>query len=235
MEYFSLFLKSRKNSVRDGLRYSVASVFLASALCMPVLAQWGGFGGGFGYNRGGFASTAGQAASYGMSETMRAQGFQAIQNSEAAKNWEDVKTKEIDNRQKWTDTYFDMRKTNREARAAENGPQITHDQAIRMAAMGAPPRLISTQLDPVTGHIQYPLVLQDDLFKPYRDELDEMFAKRASSGGSVSFGDLQDIQTTVSKFTDALKEHVDKYPAGPYGQARTFLDSLKHEALMPST
>lgn len=231
MEYFVLFFR-KGNSLRDGLRYSVAMIVLTSAFGIPALAQWGGFGG---YRRGGYASTAGQAASYGMSEMMRAQGYENLQNSEASKNWEDAKTKQIQNRQLWTDTYFDMRKTNREARAAEAGPLITHDQAIRMAAMGAPPRLISTQLDPVTGHIQYPMVLQDDLFKPYREELDKMFAKRASSGGSVSFGDLQDIQTTVAKFTDALKEHVDKYPAGAYGQARTFLDSLKHEASMPSS
>lgn len=63
---------------------------------------------------GGYASTAGQAAAYGLSDVIRSEGYANLQNSEAAKNWEDAKTKEIDNRQKWTNTYFDMRRTNKE-------------------------------------------------------------------------------------------------------------------------
>ena len=43
-------------------------------------AQWGG---GMGFNRGGYASTAGQAAAYGMSEMARARGSENLQNSEA--------------------------------------------------------------------------------------------------------------------------------------------------------
>ena len=71
------------------------------------------YGGGFGFNRGGYASTAGQGAAYGMSEMMRAQGYQNLQNSEAAKNWQESKTLEMQNRMRWTETYFEMRKTNR--------------------------------------------------------------------------------------------------------------------------
>jgi hypothetical protein len=169
-----------------------------------------------------------------MSEMMRAQGYQNLENSEAAKNWEEAKTLEIQNRMRWTETYFEMRKTNRDARTAEAGPPVTQEQAIRMAKMSSPRRLGSTQLDPVTGHIEYPLLLQDDIYSPYRHELDSLFAKRAATGGSIQYSEYQAIQTTVSKFVDALKEHVDKYPAGDYGRARTFLNSLAHEASLPS-
>jgi hypothetical protein len=190
--------------------------------------------GGFGFNRGGYASTAAQGADYGMSEMMRAQGYQNLQNSEAAKNWEDAKTLEIQNRLRWTETYFDMRKENRENRAEENGPPVTPEQAIRMAKMAAPRRLRSTELDPVTGHIQYPLVLTDTVFKPYREELDPLFAHRAQTGGSLQYSDYQTIQNTITKFIDALKTRVTEYPAGEYGKARTFLDSLAREASMPA-
>ena len=196
----------------------------------PAAAQWGGMG----YNRGGYASTAGQAAAYGMSEMMRAQGTQNLENSEAAKNWQDAKTQEIQNRMRWTETYFEMRKSNKESRAAEAGPPVTQEQAIRMAKMTAPPRLVSTQLDPVTGHIEYPLVLQDTIFKPYRAELDKLFAHRASSGGSLQYEQYQEIQRTVSKFIDVLKDNVGNYAAGDYGKARTYLNSLAHESRFPS-
>lgn len=194
-------------------------------------AQWGG---GMGYNRGGYASTAGQAAAYGMSEMARARGAENLQNSEAAKNWQEAKTLDIQNRLRWTETYFDMREENRDRRAEEAGPRVTQDQAIRMARMAAPPRLGSTQLDPVTGHIEYPLILTDDSYAAYRNRLDSLFAHRAETGGSIQFSDYQAIQQTVSKFVDALKQRVKDYPAGDYGRARTFLDSLAHEASMPA-
>jgi hypothetical protein len=141
---------------------------------------------------------------------------------------------EIDNKMKWTETYFEMRKTNREARAAEAGPPVTQEQAIRMAKMAAPPRLGSTQLDPVTGHIEYPIVLRDDIFAPNRQELDSLFAKRAASGGSVQYEEIREMQDAVSKFIDVLRQNVGNFAAGDYGRARTFLDSLAREARMPA-
>jgi hypothetical protein len=194
-------------------------------------AQWG-FGRG---GMGGYASTAAQAADYGMAQVVRAAGYAHQQNSQAANNWEDAKTKEIDNREKWTNTYFDMRKTNREARAEERGPAITQEQAIRLANTRAPSRLTSLELDPVTGHITYPLVLTDSVFDPYRQNVDRLFAERATSGGSVSYDQFQEIQQAVNDFAEALKQRVDKYAAGDYGSARTFLTSLAHEARFPGS
>lgn len=200
--------------------------------CMlPACAQWGG---GWGFNRGGYASTAGQAAAYGMSEVLRAQGYQNLQNSEAAKNWEEAKTLEMQNRLRWTETYFDMRKVNREARAAERGPPVTQEQAIRWAKMAAPARLKTTDLDPVTGHINYPLLLTQDIYSPYRDRLDSLFSERAASGGSLRYEQFQDIQKTVADFIEALKQRVSEYNAGDYGVARTFLNSLANEARQPA-
>jgi len=73
-------------------------------------AKWGGgWGGGFG---GGWASTAQQGADMGLAEVVRAQGYANLKNSEAAKNWEEAKTMEMQNRLRWTETYFEMRKVN---------------------------------------------------------------------------------------------------------------------------
>ena len=148
----------------------LCGIFCWILLVLPVAAQMGGMG-RRGWGGGNFASTAQQGAAYGMASTMRAQGYQNLQNSEAAVNLQSAQSQQIDNRKKWTETYFDMRKTNRQARADEAPSRISHEDAIRLAKSVAPPRLSSTQLDPVTGHIQYPLVLQDSIFTPYRSEL----------------------------------------------------------------
>lgn len=210
----------------------VVLVALVGGLWAPSAhAQWGG---GWGFNRGGYASTAGQAAAYGMSEVLRAEGYNNLQNSEAAKNWEEAKTLDMQNRLRWTETYFEMRRVNREARAAERGPPVTQEQTIRWAKMAAPARLKTTDLDPVTGHINYPLLLTQDIYSPYRDRLDTLFSERAASGGSLRYEQFQDIQSTVTAFIEALKQRVNDYAAGDYGVARTFLDSLAHEARRPA-
>jgi len=209
---------------------------LAASLAAAVVpataeAQWG-----MGrWGMGGYASTAQQGAAYGMAQVIRSQGYANLQNSEAAEEWGDAKAEEMDDREKWTNTYFDMRRTNREARAEERGPPITQEQAIRLAHKRAPSRLTTTQLDPVTGHITYPLVLTDSVFDSYRENVDRLFAERASSGGSVSYDQFEEIQQAVNDFAEALKGRVDKYAAGDYGTARTFLSSLAHEARFPGS
>lgn len=207
---------------------------VAGTAPLPTAAQhgWGGMQGGGGWVS--WASTAQQGADMGLAAVVSARGYANLMNSEAAKNWEDAKTLEIQNRMRWTETYFEMRKANREARAAEAGPRVTHDQAIRLAKAGMPPRLPSTQLDPVTGHIQYPLALTAKFFEPYRSELDKLFADRAASGGSLQYEQYQAIQQTVGRFIDALKDHIDEFSSSDYGRARTFLDSIANESRFPA-
>lgn len=228
---FSAEATARSTS-RRVLVAAAASLGLLAACSEPAPAQWGGgWGGGWGW--GNFASTAQQGAQMGLAAVVRAEGYANLQNSEAAKNWEEAKTLDMQNRAQWTETYFEMRKTNRAERAAAAGPQITQEQAVRMARMAAPARLGATQLDPVTGHIEYPLILTADMYREYRSRLDSLFARRAASGGSLRYDDFVAIQDAVSQFTEALKAHMSEYASGDYGQARNFLDSLVHEARMP--
>jgi hypothetical protein len=220
-------------SRRGAGRWTSAVIGLVAWLSAAVTsAQWGGGWGGHGM--GGFASTAQQGADEGIAQVVRAQGYTNLKNSEAAKNWEEAKTLEIQNRMRWTETYFEMRKTNRDSRAAEAGPPVTQEQAIRMAKMAAPPRLGSTQLDPVTGHIDYPRALMSSIYESYRTQLDKLFSDRAASGGSTQYEEYQQIQKVISQFIEALKQQVKATPAGDYGAARTFLDSLANEMRFPA-
>jgi hypothetical protein len=50
----------------------------------------------------------------------------------------------------------------------------------------------------------------------------------------MQYEQYQQIQQTVSKFIDVLKENVNNYSAGDYGRARTFLDSIANEARFPA-
>lgn len=214
---------------RAGARIAMLGAVMACLTPDLAEARWGG--GGWGMN---WSSTAQEGADQGLAAVVRAQGDANLANSEAAKNWQEAKTLEMQNKLRWTETYFEMRTVNRDKRAAEAGPRVTQEQAIRIAKMGAIPRLQSTQLDPVTGHIEYPFILTSDIYKQYRDRLDSLFAQRAASGGSIRYDDFKTIETTISQFVEVLQKRVTEYRAGDYGQARNFLDSLVNEARQPA-
>lgn len=218
--------------VTAGLRLVIAAAAVGILFADRSEARWGGGYGGWGMN---WSSTAQEGADRGLATVVRAQGYANLQNSEAAKNWQEAKTLEMQNKLRWTETYFEMRQVNRDKRADEAGPRVTQDQAIRLARMAAPPRLPSTQLDPVTGHIEYPLILTADIYTQYRDRLDTLFSQRAASGGSIRYDDYKAIETTISQFIETLQQHVNDYAAGDYGRARNFLDSLVNEARQPAS
>ena len=149
---------------------------------------------------GGFGGTAQSAAMMGYAAMMRAQAMANLQNSQAAINWEKVKTAEIQNRLLWTETYFRMRQINHDMRMAERGPRVTMEQMATIAREGAPKPLDSTELDQVTGEISYPLALRDHQYDILRDEVDSFFRRRAKTAGSVDFNDLQQVETILDLF-----------------------------------
>jgi hypothetical protein len=59
---------------------------------------------------------------------------------------------------------------------------------IRMAKMGLPPRLGSTQLDPVTGHIEYPLALTAARRRPVGKDPVELISIRRKLLGCQRHG-----------------------------------------------
>lgn len=183
--------------------------------------------------RGGFGGTAGSAADYGYAAILRAAAAANLQNSKAAINWEQAKRLAIQNRLHWVETYFRMREINHAMRLAEQGPPVTLEQAIRLARMAAPQPLASHELDPATGRIAYPLALEDPRYDDLRQDVDGFFRDRARAHGSVSFAEIQHVETILELFHAELRSHLGDYDAGLYGSGSTFLDRLQAEARRP--
>jgi len=140
---------------------------------------------------------------------------------------------EMDNRLRWTETFFENRRINRAARALEAGPRTTMEQAVKFARMQAPRQLTSLELDPATGAISWPILLTDPLYDNYTHFLEDLFKERAA-GGVVDYERDTSFKATMDEFKATLKENVSRYPAGKYGQAKTFLDSLLYEYQLPA-
>src|SRR5262249_12952924 len=139
----------------------------------------------YGVYGGGHASTAAEGYANGVGNVMQSAGIYNLQTSEAAINVEQARSMNIDNNLKGTQTYFEMRKINTAARKAEAPPGLTTEDSWRIAQSNLPKRMSAMELDPVTGKIYWPMMLQAPQFEPYRTQLDKLFLQRETAHGSI--------------------------------------------------
>jgi hypothetical protein len=182
----------------------------------------GGWSGGYG---GTGASTAAGSAMNGMASVISAKGNYNLSTSAAAMNMTQAQKQEIQNRQQWTNTYFDMRATNKAARKAEEGPQPTMEQLARIAHDGAPKPLASNQLNPVTGTVNWPTLLQQDQFTTQRTELEQLLAKQANYG-RLDYTDQMKARQTIETMFAGLKTQIRDVPPQDWTTSQAFLKSL---------
>ncbi len=179
------------------------------------------------------ASTAGESHARGYADVVRSQGMANLANSEAAINMTEAAKRDMENRDQWTDTYFQMRQKNRDYRAAERGPRPSREDFVRIAAAGRPDKLSPSQLDSVTGEINWPRVLTQPQFADSRAELEALFANRAAYGQST-LDDYSKIDATIKAMSEELKKIVRDVPPSDYTASKRFLDSLAFENRQPA-
>ncbi len=196
-----------------------------------VHAQWGpGNGSVWGDNR---ATTAAQANAYGMSSIIQSTGQANLLNSQANINNQQAVSANLDNHLKYTNTYFEMRSQNRQAKAAEATPQLSTDQLYRLAEQNATRRPSNGQLDPITGQIVWPMVLRDDRYAAQTKVLNELFAHRAEHHGYISMDTFRQITSTTRVLLDNLIANVAEYPPNQYIAAKRMVEGLAFEAGQP--
>ena len=207
---------------------------IGALVIVVLLGSWAAaqyYGGAYVNNK---ASTVGESHARGMADVMRSQGMRNLANSEAAINMTEAARRDMENRDQWVDTYFQMRQKNREYRAAERRPRASREDFIRYAAAGKPAALSPSELDSVTGEIEWPRVLTRPEFAAGRTELEQLFAKRAAYGQS-SWNDYSQIAATTKKMQEDLKKIIRQVPPSDYMAARKFLESLAYENQKPAS
>jgi len=180
-------------------------------------------GGGYGYSHG---STAAEGAQRGFADIVRSAGAANLMNSAAAKNYEDARKKYIENRLQATETFFEMRRVNQEARDAKRPRPLSTEQYVRLARMQAPERLSVSQLDPLSGTINWPAVLRDEKFKGDREAIEQLFRVRSRGISSNS----REIDTACQALLDKLRPEAQTLNANDFIRARRFVESLANEA-----
>ena len=177
------------------------------------------------------ASTPAESYARGMSDVIRSQGQYNVATSEAAINMTQAQRQYIQNRDQWTNTFFQMREANRMYRDRARSPRPTTEQMVRWAQAGRPERLSPSELDMVSGRINWPLLLTADRYAKQRVELESLFAQRAA--GAVTWENSTEIDQVTKAMLEELKGQVREVPQMDYIAAKRFLESLAHEAKLP--
>lgn len=179
------------------------------------------------------SATAQEARMRGMGDLVRADSEARLNNSAAAVNYTMAQRNQIGNRVAATHAYFRLRQANRVYRAAERHPPPTMGQLVRYAQAGKPKRLSPSELNPVSGKINWPMVLQHEMYAADRSLLDAAFVRRAAQS-TFSTDDYFMVKNTTDRMLSRLSGQIREVPQNRYMIAKRFLESLSYEAEMPS-
>jgi hypothetical protein len=206
------------------MRTSIFSTLLVLACGSTAFSQSGGGLGPWGvypYH----SSTEIEGTQRGFADFIRSAGAASLLNSEATSKYEDARKKYLENRLQATQTYFDMRRINAEARRSQRSLPLSLEAYQRLARQQAPERLSVSQLDPLTGTISWPVVLQRADYQVEREELERLYRERATG---VQYH-YDGIQTATDRFLERLKTDVNQFEPNDFIRAKKFVESLAYE------
>jgi hypothetical protein len=167
---------------------------------------------------------------HGLANLARGMGDYNYSTSLAAINREEARRRYIENRQKYQQTYFEMRRANREARAYEQGPRPTQEDLVRLAKSKAPPRLDSYQYEPALGKLFWPSLLEDPSFSDEREAINRLMAERTVPTGGRGSKNYVAVKQLTDLMKDRLKSQIHDHSPTQYMTAKNFLTSLEYEA-----
>ncbi|MDG2384226.1 MAG: hypothetical protein P8N76_21325 [Pirellulaceae bacterium] len=211
----------------------IMAVFAVSDACGQAYPYYGGGGGVY----GGYAprsSTVGESYLRGSADLVRSAGERNLLDSQAAQGYAQARSMELDNRLKYADTYFARRRVNQEYRDENRKPAPTEEQIFRMAKAAEPKRLAPSQVDPVTGKINWPPLLMTDQFAAEREIIDPLFT-RMIKDGHLDYNDALKVRKACGDMRQRLIAIIRSVPGADQRQANTFVNQLEYEVRQTSS
>ncbi|HJN65549.1 MAG TPA: hypothetical protein QF761_05055 [Pirellulales bacterium] len=207
---------------------TILAVGVVLLMAVDARAQMWGVGGGMGSDMGYHASTVAEGEGNAMSSVTRSKGQYQLDQSQARINRAQARTLEIQNRVDLAKSYFEARSINKQARFGDYAEKRKKNLA-RYGQEDLPTRLTSTELDPVTGQITWPIALEAPTFTPYTKPIDEAFVKRAETKARFSYDTYQNVTKDCKDINTELRSQVNTINAEDWTQAKSFVDRLRRE------
>ena len=199
-------------------------------MLMPIeaSAQWfGGFG-----NMGYHASTVAEGRGNAISAVTRSRGQYQLDVSQARINNAQADAMVMQNRKQLATDYFETQNINKQNRFgdyAEKKKQHEKDALFQYGSEGRPTRLTSSELDPVTGQITWPIVLEAPSFTDYTKPIDDAFVKRAETKSRFDYKTYQQVTKDCKEIETELRTQMKDIGTNGYATGREFMKRLKRE------
>jgi hypothetical protein len=161
----------------------------------------------------------------GMSSIISSQGQYNLMTSAAAINMTQAEKQDIQNRMQATSAYYEMQDTHRQVMQSRRSPRLSQEQLVRLAAQAVPKPIDAHEVDPVSGRVEWPRLLQDDKFKAERGVVEQLLAKQAQYG-RLGLADHRQLDETLQSMSSKLHEQIQSVSANDYMAAKNFLKSL---------
>ncbi len=179
------------------------------------------------------ASTFEEGVLRGWADLWRAAGSFNYDSSLAAINQQEAYSRHLENKQKYAETYFNMRNLNREYRDAARRPRPTMSELKQYARDAAPERLSAYELQPETGQVAWPAALQGPQYAEQRSAIESAFAQRSVLNSGIGSSSQQVVTSQSASMQAQLKSELHEMPPMEYVAAKKFLTSLSYEAQQP--
>ncbi len=175
------------------------------------------------------ASTIAEGYMNGQARIIQAAGQTNYLNSIAAVNYQEARSKWIDNNKKYVTSYYETRIYNKEMRDRYAKRPPTKEQWDKVISASLPDALTSQQYDRNSGKITWPHVLRTAEYDAFRNRIDELIFSRSPEND----GDGSPFQREVASLVDGmkmlLKTNLYTITDTQYADAKAFLNSLDYE------
>ena len=176
------------------------------------------------------ASTFQEGFLRGWADLWRGVGDFNYNTSLALINREEARSRYMDNRMKWVNTYFGMRRANLEARSYERGPRKTATEIENFMKKPAAAQLSVREFNRALGRISWPIVLQDEAFAAERATLNELFANRTVNNSGDGSANHYEVSEVLAELKNKVNGHVRSLGSKNFTHAKRFLSSLELES-----
>lgn len=135
----------------------------------------------------------------------------------------------IDNDVRRVESYYQKKQARRESLAAEKSQRSNQPSPQPSVIERLGPR----QFDAATGRIQWPALLDDQLYVDMRNEIDRLFAMRSPGQSGKDSPIYLLMREKIQGLNDLVRTRVHDMPSNDYVEVKRFIRRLSTEAQLP--
>ncbi len=197
---------------------ALAGVSLAQTPAVAPISNWSY------YNH---ASTAAEGYLRGQAAAVQAVGQANYLNSLAAVNYADAYRRQIENNNLYVKTYIANREEVYKYRERYTRPALTKEQWQEFSQNALPDRLTPEQYS--NGKLVWPHILRMDAYKPLRERVDVLVAKRSPEDSGDGSPTQREIASLVDAMKILLRQNINSLSSSQFGDSKWFLTCLDYE------